>query len=283
MSRHSDNQLHGKTFENMIKAANNGIFSSFSSDRKRSPHERFDIGREDDLERGIPTSIKSTGNNIIGLSDARSFWESFRFMPYRMIVGAYRQKGNRKVFDLIYEIIFHSKYRSHVLGDVSEDDITQFHNRLRQFGPGPDAQKQASAWAQERKQLLEERIGLVTLNPKIDSKNQRRLQCSIHLDYLIKLLEPDDYTPPQRTFRNSSAPSPDTQWLAQIQLRLLDSRPSSQVSNFHEDNQVWYGWLACRSGGRFHLRQFGTSRAGDGGCLEMPANRWYSEKGNCRI
>jgi len=53
---HSGNQMHGKSFENLIKAAN-GIFTFAAADRKRSPSERFDIAAPDDRALGIPTSI----------------------------------------------------------------------------------------------------------------------------------------------------------------------------------------------------------------------------------
>ena len=38
----SDNQMHGKSFENMIKAAN-GIFNYAVADRKRTSTDIFDI------------------------------------------------------------------------------------------------------------------------------------------------------------------------------------------------------------------------------------------------
>ena len=89
MPKHSDNQMHGKSFENLIKAAN-GIFTYAAADRKRSPNDRFDIQAEDDCSRQFPTSIKSTQNSVVGLSDARLFWQSFNFVPYRILVGRYQ-------------------------------------------------------------------------------------------------------------------------------------------------------------------------------------------------
>ena len=192
MPERSDNQMHGKSFENLIKAAN-GIFTYAAADRKRSPNDRFDIGSEDDRTCGFPTSIKSAQRNTIGLSGARQFWQSFDFAPYRVLVGRYRQDNGIKVFGEIHEIILRDKYRAALLGSVSEAEIGEFHDELKSFGPGSEAQALASAWAQERKRELQPRIGLVTLNPKIDSKNQRRLQCSIGCRKLIGILEADDY------------------------------------------------------------------------------------------
>ncbi len=192
MTKHSDNQMHGKSFENMIKAAN-GIFTYAAADRKRSPHDRFDISADDDRERGFPTSIKSTGNNIVSLSDARQFWQLFEFVPYRILVGTYRQDAQTKVFNRIHEIIMRERYRSVVLGDISESEIRAFHDQIKSFGPGHEEQARASAWAKKHKRKLQSMGGLITLNPKIDSKTQRRLQCSISLGKLIEILEDDDY------------------------------------------------------------------------------------------
>lgn len=193
MPNQSNNQRHGKVFENLIKAAN-GIFTLAAADRQRAPNERFDIAADDDIKFGLPTSIKSTGGNTIALSDARLFWQSFDFSPYRLLVGTYRQEGRIKVFETIHEMILRDKYRTDLLGGISESKINEFHDTLQSFPAGPEGQSRASMWAQERKQALKPDVGLVTLNPKIDSKNQRRLQCSIRLTELIETLDDDDHT-----------------------------------------------------------------------------------------
>lgn len=186
------NQMHGKNFENLIKASN-GMFTSATADRKRSPNERFDIGEEDDRILGIPTSIKSSKGDVVALSDARKFWESFNYLPYRIIVGRYKQTEHLKAFFEIHEIILQEIYRDDLLGSILESEICEFHNGLREFKAGPQEQSRASSWAQKKKLDLDSRRGLVTLNPKIDSKNQRRLQCSISLKKIVNILEKGDY------------------------------------------------------------------------------------------
>ncbi len=175
----------------MIKAA--GVFGWAAADRERTPNDRFDLGSADDGKLGFPTSIKSTKSNIVGLSDARQFWRSFGFAPYRLLVGSYSQQAGFKVFGVIHEILLREKYRAALLGRITEVKVERFHSGLKLFGTGRDGQRRASAWARERKQELKPDTGLVTLNPKIDSKNQRRLQCSVRLSRLIEILEADDY------------------------------------------------------------------------------------------
>lgn len=171
-------QMHGKVFENLVKAAN-GMFGYAAADRHRAPDEPFDIGAELDICHGLATSVKTTNGSTITLSDARSFWQSLERAPYRILVGHYRQRRDRKTFFQISEFIVKPEHAKALLGEVTLAEIETFHNGMKGFGKG--AHVAARAWAIEEKQRLGKRLGHVTLNPKIDSKSQRRLQCSVDL------------------------------------------------------------------------------------------------------
>ena len=127
-------------------------------------------------------------------------------MPYRILVGRYSQEGKIKVFDSILEAILQPCYRDDLLGEISPEEINDFHEGLKKFGPGRENQKSASAWAQNRKRELHHKIGLVTLNPKIDSKKQRRLQCSIQVGNLVSILRSDDFFTHKEVFGNLALP-----------------------------------------------------------------------------
>ncbi len=181
------NQLHGKKFEDLIKAC--GLFSG-SSDGGRSVIAKFDIEAKFDKDRGLPTSIKSTGGDIVGLSDARRFWGIDE--EFRMIVGCYRQNDSVKVFSEIHELLISRELLSDLRGTVSFQNIEAFHNglSLNEFPKGnhPDAR----LWAQAQKEALDDGFSKIALNPKIDSKSQRRLQCSVSLKTLIELCSMSD-------------------------------------------------------------------------------------------
>lgn len=183
--------MHGKSFENAVKAAN-GIFSYAVADRKRNPNEPFDIGGADDKARGIPTSIKTTGSDNVAPADARRFWNSFSHAPYRLMIGEYRQHKGVKVFETIHEFILRPKYRAPLLGTVSPMAVSNFHNGLKRYPAGQH--QEARAWAREYKARLEPLMGIVGLNYKIDSRNQRRLQCSVSLTSLRTVIDVDDYS-----------------------------------------------------------------------------------------
>ena len=185
------NQMHGKSFENRIKSAN-GIFSYAAADRGRQPDERFDIGRQDDNSLGIPTSVKTTGSETIFLSDARKFWESIDYAPYRVIVGRYKQADNIKRFYKISMFIIKPEHKGMLFGTVERDEIRLFHEGLTEFEFGEH--EAAREFAREQKSQLQNRLGEVKLNPKIDSRTQRRLQCSIHFDAVKTITDVEEFT-----------------------------------------------------------------------------------------
>jgi len=108
-----------------------------------------------------------------------------------MLVGSYDQEGDRKFFRKIHEILFRHIYKRRILGDVSTGHVTSFQEGLKGFGVGDH--ERARSWARDRKKEIGN-SGLVKLNPKVDSKSQRRLQCSINLSSLIEILDQSDYT-----------------------------------------------------------------------------------------
>ena len=175
------NQLHGKKFEDLIKAC--GLFPG-SADGGRSVTASFDIEARFDKRRGLPTSIKSTASEVIGLSDARRFWSVNE--DYRMIVGPFEQRVGIKKFAKIHEFLLDQEILQSLRGDVSLAEVQAFHEglALKVFVAG--THDKARRWAKGQNKIFASRNCAIVLNPKIDSKTQRRLQCSVSLRILIK-------------------------------------------------------------------------------------------------
>ena len=183
------NQLHGKTFEDWIKAC--GRFPG-SADAGRSPTAGFDIEPRFDRKMELPTSIKTTGNNIVGLSDARAFWAIDH--DIRMIVGSYKQNPDRKTFATIHEFILSAEILLKLRGDISVAEVEALHQGISMANFPAGGHVGARIWAREQNACLKLRAGQVVLNPKIDSKRQRRVQCSIALIALIDVsIEGESY------------------------------------------------------------------------------------------
>ena len=186
------NQMHGKTFENIVKSSNH--FSHSAADTQRAPTELFDINSNDDVRDNMPSAIKVTGSKSVALSDARNFWQMFNHVPFRIIIGIYTQKGNVKEFAKIYEFEMNNASRSVFFGSVRLREITALHNGigLKNFPRGKHVQ--ARLWAKKTLVQIKPRLGILRLNRKIDSESQRRLQCSVSLSEMLTRFQPAEHT-----------------------------------------------------------------------------------------
>lgn len=168
-----NNQLHGKILEDMIKSTFYG-----SSDSKRNPTSIFDIESIFDKELNLNTSIKASKKNTVEMADARRFWNIKE--EFRLLICKYAQVGKIKRFIEFHEIIITPKILNFLKGDLDLKIIEDFHNTLKTFQIGQH--KEARKYAKEHNKILKnEYSSYIQLNPKIDTKNQRRLQCSINL------------------------------------------------------------------------------------------------------
>jgi|CXWL01.1.fsa_nt_gi hypothetical protein len=182
----TNNQLHGKKFEDLIKAC--GLFQG-AADAGRGPTAEFDIEARFDRQRILPTSIKSSGNDTINLSDARRFFRIAN--PFRMLVARYQQNGAQKSCGNVHEFIVTMPVLEQLRGQFTLADVTEFHHGLL-IDHFPVGQHGAARnWARERKLKLAAKTSKIILNPKIDGKSQRRLQCSVQLGDLIGACQRD--------------------------------------------------------------------------------------------
>lgn len=136
---------------------------------------------------GRPVSIKTAKRNGAGgtlcLGDARRIWATLREREITLICGIYTQLGGIKSFTHVHEITLTPDLAPHLLGRLTDADIANFHAGLLDHPVGSHAA--ARRWARDTKRALADRTGRITLNPKIDSGRQRRLQCSVRMNALL--------------------------------------------------------------------------------------------------
>jgi hypothetical protein len=164
-------QGHGKTIENQIKA----LFGN-ASDYKRLPTEKFDIESQFDIEKNLPTSIKTTQSNFVCLADARAIFKINQ--EFRLLIIKYKQIDDTKKITEIIEFFPTIENWNALKGDLSFEEVEAFHNKIKEFKGGEHFR--ASAWAKAHKDFLSNQYqSSMRLEAKIDSKNQRRLQCKV--------------------------------------------------------------------------------------------------------
>ena len=88
------------------------------------------------------------------------------FLPYRLLVGKWRQNLNIKEFFEIHEIILKKEHKDVLLGSFSLEYITSLHDKIRSYGAGPEQQKEAQNYIKMCKKERDEPSGLIKLNPK---------------------------------------------------------------------------------------------------------------------
>lgn len=166
----SINQYHGKTFENIIR------LHLYPECPEQNNTAQFDIPKQYTNSANI--SIKTTSRNIVDLSDARRFWNNTDDIIF--IVGLYKQEQNTKIFNEIIEATYNKQALQKIKSPLSIDEINEFHHNICQFGFAEHGKARQFAKT-HKKFLFENKNSIILLNPKIDSKSQRRLQCSIKM------------------------------------------------------------------------------------------------------
>lgn len=153
---------------------------------------RFDVpGYVDPYGQGISTSIKSaklqswTGNALVCLADATRIADLTTFDTTRLLVALYEQKGNQKIFREIREYLITGAEWEKLTGGVSAELMAEFNREIK-ISSATRARLMAKKW----KARLAEQFPdtLIRWNPKIDSRGQRRIQCSVHLRDIEKVI-----------------------------------------------------------------------------------------------
>ncbi|MGI8555406.1 MAG: hypothetical protein ACR2LT_03490 [Pyrinomonadaceae bacterium] len=166
-------QLHGFDFENWIK-------KTFFADFTVSYSHKWDIPAEfNTLEivpkafRHLPVSIKTCKNRSpIAFGDAlRQVKNEENFL---LIVGFWEQSGANKNFVAVEAVKITADFWKTLFAPLTEDDLRLLDSIIK---------NKETHYAEVRKSAKEIKKSFaptkMILNPKIDSKSQRRLQCSL--------------------------------------------------------------------------------------------------------
>lgn len=168
-------QRHGFDFENWVKETFFAKFEAKYTDKWDIPSESNCLEILPQEFRKLPVSIKTCKfGSPIGFGDAlRQFKNDEDFL---LIVGFWKQSGNYKNFVAVEGVkitkdIWQKLFQPLDLQDLSLLDSTIKNTELHY--------SEARKSAKEIKNSNKFKQTKIILNPKIDSKTQRRLQCSL--------------------------------------------------------------------------------------------------------
>lgn len=180
-------QAHGNKFEDFIVFQRTGKTKKEYDKFKAKNGFGTGYTSKSDIAKGalseVDTSIKATNSNTICCGDLIHRIEQKD--DYTMVVGAYNQVEDYKCFHTQYEFFIQAEDYEKLWGDMTYDSVLPFVNYVKSIPEGPEGQKAAKSQTINYKELVSDEKALFVINPKIDSKSQRRVQCSINLKNLL--------------------------------------------------------------------------------------------------
>ena len=178
MARRNERQAHGFRFEERVIEELNLV-----------PEGDY-TAKWDAYDSNTPISIKCislTGNIDCG-SIVRMF-EHFLNPGWDMILGRHQNKVLRAVF----RYSFTEQICKDLIGDLTLEDVKGFDEGVKSFPRG--YHDEARIYAKDWKREYKPKMGLLTVQPKIDSIVQRRVQCGINGTSVLKLFSDTPYLP----------------------------------------------------------------------------------------
>lgn len=166
-------QLHGFDFENWIKKTFFAEFNISYSHKWDIPAEFNSLEIVPEEFRRLPVSVKTCKNRSpIGFGDAlRQFSVGEDFL---LIVGFWEQSGTNKNFVAAEAAKITAREWKNLFSPLTEKELRLLDSTIK---------NKETHYAEVRKSAREIKKAFpptrMILNPKIDSKSQRRLQCSL--------------------------------------------------------------------------------------------------------
>jgi hypothetical protein len=177
----SESQYHGIIFEDIKIKELTGIHKKEYDKLKAQGYTS-----SFDLVNGIIVpyngSIKTTGNGIVNCADILN---RLKETDYRLIVGIYNQEKDIKFFYTEYEFYITQNDYNKLWGEMTYESVEPFVRYVKSIPHGKEAQKNTADSRNFLKHIVQDKNALMKINPKVDSKNQRRVQCSFSIREMI--------------------------------------------------------------------------------------------------
>lgn len=175
-------QHHGLVFEKWVRD------TFFEGYEPPGYTQKWDIPGEINKEHGShpvnPKAIKY--KSPVGLGDALRQYDIKE--TFILVIGYWQQEENTKRFVNIVAPVITPELMRTLWGDITRADLERLDALIKDTSLHyKEARKQAKAM----KKTHPFNTSIITLNPKIGSRGQRRLQCSLSFTKVFKYLAPD--------------------------------------------------------------------------------------------
>ena len=158
-----------------------------------------------DIEKGLLSaydySIKTSKGNTVDCGDIlRRRQET----DYNLVVGCYSQVGDNKVFYSEYTFYIRPEHEQKIWGRMNYNQLAEYVDYIKNIPAGKEAQQETKTERTVLKNCIEDKNALMKIHPKVDSKKQRRVQCSLKMSDLIKARIPYKQTVIRETVHSPS-------------------------------------------------------------------------------
>ena len=170
----TQSQAHGLFWDNEIRE------KVFGLPKCKNDTKKYDICCEENKYNHTENiSIKTSSNNNIDCGDILRFFNGDFNNDYTIILIRYSQLNNQKKINEIIEINYNLELRNYLFGSITEDILTNYVNLIKAIPNGPVNTEVKQTYKKLKTQLQNEYNMSINISPKVDSKTQRRVQCSI--------------------------------------------------------------------------------------------------------
>ena len=181
-------QNHGVLFEDSVIRAITGLSKDeYQSKLENAYTASMDVVKGIESNTNYSVKVSKDGKSI-GCGDILRFIRHSRDDEFTMVVGAWQQISPEvKRYNTIYEFNITPADYVKLWDRITEQVVRPFVEYVKSIPAGKEGQMaNRKEWKQRRQAIYDTYgQGLCAIDAKIDSKNQRRVQCSIKIDKLI--------------------------------------------------------------------------------------------------
>ena len=193
-------QAHGNYYEDLKTRQITGLSKAeYDALKENGYTSGMDIMKG--LMSAYDYSIKTSKGNTVDCGDIlRRRQET----DYNLVVGVYAQCEDNKVFHTEYTFFIRPEHESILWGRMNYNQLAEYVDYIKNIPAGKEAQQETKTERTVLKNCIEDKNALIQINPKVDSKKQRRVQCSVKMSDLIKARIPYKQTIIRETVHSPS-------------------------------------------------------------------------------
>tara|TARA_Y100000114_G_scaffold124433_1_gene120221 strand:- start:202 stop:807 length:606 start_codon:yes stop_codon:yes gene_type:complete len=175
-------QAHGNYFEDIkIRELTGFSKDEYDSMKDNGYTSSMDIVKGLHSDRDV--SVKTAKGRKVDCGDILRRRSETK---YDIIIGVWDQVGDKKIFHTEYTFHIKPEHETLLWGKMSYEKLREFNDYIKSIPEGKTAQQDTKVERQLLKTITEDANAQMKIHPKVDSKKQRRVQCSFNIDKLIK-------------------------------------------------------------------------------------------------